>query len=43
MDKDDIPSVSQVLRMATLGGAMTTPFGSRIGSLAVGKAPSSCR
>ncbi len=38
MDEDDVPSVGQVLRMATLGGAMTTPFGSRIGSLAVGKA-----
>jgi len=38
MDEDDVPSVGQVLRMATSGGAMTTPFGSRIGSLAVGKA-----
>jgi urease alpha subunit len=38
MDEDDVPSVGQVLRMATAGGAMTTPFGSRIGSLAVGKA-----
>jgi 5-methylthioadenosine/S-adenosylhomocysteine deaminase len=37
MDEEDVPSVAQVLRMATVGGAMTTPFGSRIGSLAVGK------
>jgi hypothetical protein len=32
------PSVGEVLRMATTGGAMTTPFAGRIGSLAVGKA-----
>jgi 5-methylthioadenosine/S-adenosylhomocysteine deaminase len=38
MGEDDVPSVGQVLRMATVGGAMTTPFGSRIGSLAIGKA-----
>jgi cytosine/adenosine deaminase-related metal-dependent hydrolase len=38
MDEADVPSVGQVLRMATTGGAMTTPFGSHIGSLAVGKA-----
>src|SRR6202035_2588395 len=38
MDEADVPSVGQVLRMATTGGAMTTPFGSRIGSLAVGRA-----
>jgi cytosine/adenosine deaminase-related metal-dependent hydrolase len=38
MDEEDVPSVGQVLRMATVGGAMTTPFGSRIGSLAVGNA-----
>ena len=37
-DEEDVPSVGQVLRMATAGGAKTTPFGSRIGSLAVGKA-----
>jgi len=37
LDEDDVPSTGQVLRMATTGGAMTTPFGSRIGSLAVGK------
>jgi cytosine/adenosine deaminase-related metal-dependent hydrolase len=38
MDEEDVPSVGQVLRMATAGGAKTTPFGSLIGSLAVGKA-----
>jgi cytosine/adenosine deaminase-related metal-dependent hydrolase len=38
MDEEDVPSVGQVLRMATTGGAMTTPFGGRIGSLAIGKA-----
>jgi cytosine/adenosine deaminase-related metal-dependent hydrolase len=38
MDEADVPSVGQVLRMATTGGAMTTPFGSRIGNLAVGSA-----
>ena len=38
MDEADVPSLGQVLRMATTGGAMTTPFGSRIGSLAVGRA-----
>ncbi|HJU15466.1 MAG TPA: amidohydrolase family protein [Stellaceae bacterium] len=38
MDEAEVPSVGQVLRMATIGGALTTPFGSRIGTLAVGKA-----
>jgi 5-methylthioadenosine/S-adenosylhomocysteine deaminase len=38
MDETDVPSVGQVLRMATVGGAVTTPYGSRIGTLAVGKA-----
>ena len=32
-----VPSPGQVLRMATVGGAATTPYGSRIGTLAVGK------
>ncbi|WP_371155373.1 amidohydrolase family protein [Jannaschia sp. 2305UL9-9] len=32
------PSAEQVLRMATVGGAGTTPFGHRIGSLAPGSA-----
>jgi 5-methylthioadenosine/S-adenosylhomocysteine deaminase len=31
------PSPSDILRMATQGGAATTPFGSRIGDLAPGK------
>ena len=38
MDDADVPSPGQVLRMATLGGAATTPYGSHIGTLAVGKA-----
>jgi cytosine/adenosine deaminase-related metal-dependent hydrolase len=38
MDEHDVPSVGQVLRMATAGGAMTTPFGNQIGSLTIGKA-----
>ncbi len=38
MDEADVPTVAQVLRMATVGGARTTPFGDRIGTLAVGKA-----
>ena len=31
MDDEDVPSTGQVLRMATLGGAATIPYGSRIG------------
>lgn len=38
MDEEDVPSVGQVLRMATEGGALTTPFAGRIGTLAPGKA-----
>jgi 5-methylthioadenosine/S-adenosylhomocysteine deaminase len=38
MDEEEVPSAGQVLRMATVGGAATTPFGRHIGSLAVGKA-----
>jgi 5-methylthioadenosine/S-adenosylhomocysteine deaminase len=38
MENEDVPSPGQVLRMATVGGAATTPYGSRIGTLAVGKA-----
>src|SRR5580700_489386 len=34
----DVPTMSQVLRMATVGGAKTTPFGESIGALEVGKA-----
>jgi 5-methylthioadenosine/S-adenosylhomocysteine deaminase len=35
---EDVPSTGQVLRMATAGGAATTPYGGHIGTLAVGKA-----
>jgi 5-methylthioadenosine/S-adenosylhomocysteine deaminase len=38
MMEEDVPSPGHVLRMATVGGAATTPYGSRIGTLAVGKA-----
>jgi len=34
----DVPSPGQVLRMATTGGAATTPFGGYTGTIAVGKA-----
>ena len=37
MVDDDVPSISQVLRMATVGGAKTTPYGASIGTLEVGK------
>ena len=35
---DGVPTPSQVLRMATIDGARTTPFGERLGTLAPGKA-----
>jgi cytosine/adenosine deaminase-related metal-dependent hydrolase len=35
---DDVPTTTQVFRMATAGGARTTPFGDRIGALEVGRA-----
>jgi 5-methylthioadenosine/S-adenosylhomocysteine deaminase len=38
MADDDVPSPGQVLRMATVGGAATTPYGGHIGILGVGKA-----
>ena len=38
MADEDVPSTGQVLRMATAGGAATTPYGSHIGTIAVGKA-----
>ncbi|MBS0559034.1 MAG: amidohydrolase family protein [Proteobacteria bacterium] len=38
MNEDDVPTTAQVLRMATSGGAATTPFGARIGALAPGAA-----
>ena len=33
---DSVPTAGQVLRMATLGGAITTPFGKKIGQIKVG-------
>ncbi len=38
MDKDEVPGMAQVLRMATVGGARTTGFGDALGTLEVGKA-----
>ena len=38
MTEADVPTMAQVLRMATTGGAKTTPYGSSIGTLEVGKA-----
>jgi 5-methylthioadenosine/S-adenosylhomocysteine deaminase len=38
MDAADVPGIGQVLRMATIGGARTTPFGERIGVLEAGRA-----
>jgi cytosine/adenosine deaminase-related metal-dependent hydrolase len=35
---DAVPTTPQVLRMATVGGAKTTPYGDRLGTLAPGKA-----
>src|SRR3984885_8424834 len=35
---DSVPTAAQVFRMATSGGARTTPFGETIGSIAVGNA-----
>ncbi|GAN80340.1 amidohydrolase family protein [Acidocella aminolytica] len=35
---DDVPGMGQVLRMATAGGALTTPYGSEIGTLTPGMA-----
>jgi 5-methylthioadenosine/S-adenosylhomocysteine deaminase len=35
---DDVPTSAQVFRMATEDGAATTPFGERVGVLAVGRA-----
>ena len=35
---DRVPTMAQVFRMATSGGARTTPFGTRIGTLEPGKA-----
>lgn len=38
MDDEDVPGMGQVLRMATVGGAKTTAFGERIGTLEAGRA-----
>jgi cytosine/adenosine deaminase-related metal-dependent hydrolase len=38
MEDEDVPSPGQVLRMATTGGAATTPYRGRIGMIAGGKA-----
>ena len=38
MVEGEVPTMAQVLRMATAGGARTTPYGTNIGSLEVGKA-----
>jgi len=35
---DRVPTIAQVLRMATIGGAKTTPYGTHLGTLEVGKA-----
>ena len=35
---DSVPTSAQVLRMATASGAQTTPFGTEVGALEVGKA-----
>ncbi len=37
MDEADVPSMAQVLRMATVGGARTTPYGDSLGTIEVGK------
>jgi len=37
MIEEDVPTMAQVLRMATVGGAKTTAFGTNIGTLEVGK------
>lgn len=36
-DRFDAPTVAQVLRMATAGGAQTTPFAAHIGTLELGR------
>jgi cytosine/adenosine deaminase-related metal-dependent hydrolase len=35
---DVVPTIAQVMRMATAGGARTTPYGDHIGTLEIGKA-----
>jgi 5-methylthioadenosine/S-adenosylhomocysteine deaminase len=36
LDESEVPSANEVFKMATLGGAKTTPFGPTIGKLEVG-------
>jgi 5-methylthioadenosine/S-adenosylhomocysteine deaminase len=38
LQESEVPSCSEVFRMATANGAMTTPFGAQIGTLEAGKA-----
>ncbi len=38
MREEDVPGMAQVLRMATIGGARTTPFRETLGTLELGKA-----
>jgi 5-methylthioadenosine/S-adenosylhomocysteine deaminase len=38
MHDDMVPTSSQLFRMATAGGALTTPYGEQVGTLQVGKA-----
>ncbi|MGI4801072.1 MAG: amidohydrolase family protein [Janthinobacterium lividum] len=38
LDESEVPSMDQVLTMATVGGARTTAFGDRLGTLEVGTA-----
>lgn len=37
MGDEEVPGMGQVLRMATVGGAKTTPYGDHLGTLEVGK------
>jgi cytosine/adenosine deaminase-related metal-dependent hydrolase len=37
MGDDEVPGMGQVLRMATVGGARTTPYGETLGTIDVGK------
>lgn len=37
MGDDEVPAMAQVLRMATLGGARTTPYGETLGTIEPGK------
>jgi cytosine/adenosine deaminase-related metal-dependent hydrolase len=37
MGDDEVPAMAQVLRMATLGGARTTPYGVTLGTIEPGK------